>query len=276
MRRLGLLLCLVLVARAGDEPSILRVHDCADLKWDDTWWAVAVARVRAAAQGGDVELQENGVMVVTAPAVLQEQIARDLASVREAFGQLVTLVVRIVKVEGGLGVASVPAEKLDALLRERKAEDIGGPTLVCRNGQQSSLSAVRNVSYVSGFEIKLGQDGITADPVVDTLPDGITAKLRPFVAGEIVRVSADISVSEVADQMREIELPLPLPTPVKIQVPESTTRSVTKLVECPPGAYAVIDLGGGQVVLLRAMPVRADPTGPGGEEPQDPEEIPDR
>lgn len=258
MRRLGLLLCLVLAARGGDDPSILRIHDCTDLKWDDTWWAIAVARVRAAAQGGDVELQENGVLVVTAPAAQQEQIARDLTAVREAFGQLVTLVVRIVKVEGGLGVASVPAEKLDALLRERKAEDLAGPTLVCRNGQQSSFSKTRPVSYVSDFEITLGPDGITADPVVTTLPHGITAKLRPVVVGQTVRVAADISVTEVADQMSEVELPLPLPTPVKIQVPESTTRSVTRLVECPPGAYAVIDLGGGQVVLLRAMPVRAE------------------
>lgn len=269
MTRLGLLLCLVLVAGAGDEPSILRVHDCADLKEDDTWWAVAVARVRAAAQGGDVELEENGVMVVTAPAAQQEQIARDLTAVREGFGQLVTLVVRIVNVEGGLGVASVPAEKLDALLKERKAEELAGPTLVCRNGQQASLSVTRPVAYVSGFEIKVVPGGVTADPVVDTLPDGMTAKLRPIVTGGSVLVSADISVVQVADRIPEVELPLPLPTPVKIQVPESTTRSVTKLVECPAGAYAVIDLGGGQVVLLRAMPVQAAARESGEQEPKE-------
>ncbi len=277
MRRLGLLLCLVLVARAGDDPNVVRIHDCQDLKEDDTLWAVAVARVRAAAQGAKVELQKNSIVVV-APAAVQEKIAKDLSAVREALGTLIHLEVRVLRIEGGVGVASLSPEKLEGLVKEKRAEVLAAPSLVCHNGQNASVSVLKEVSYVSDFDVTLdGQGNVTADPVVMTLSEGVTAKLRPFVSGQTIRVAADVSVTEVKDQIPEIELPLPLPTPVKVQVPESTTRSVRKLLECVPGSYVVIDLGGGQVVLLRATPVRAEEIGGlGGEEPQDPEEIPGR
>jgi len=251
MRRALLLLCLVAIARAGDEP-VVRIFDAADLKTEDTWWAIAKLRVQFAAQGAQVRYEKSNIIVV-APEAVQQRIANELTTVRDAFGKLVQLEVRVVRVEGGLGVPSVPAEKLEALLKEKKAESLAKPNLVCRNGQQASISVLRQISYVSDFSISLDDNGgLSADPVVDTLEDGITAKLRPFVAGQAVRVSLDVSVTDVAGQMPEIELPFPLPTPVKVQVPESTSHSVRRIVDCPPSAYAVIDLGGGTVVLILA------------------------
>jgi Bacterial type II and III secretion system protein len=251
MRRLGLLLCLVLSARAGDEP-LVRIHDVADLKADDTWYALAMIKAKAAAKGGEVRPQGRCILVV-GPAAVQEKVAKELTAIRESLGKAVDMELRFVKVEGGLGVPSVSAEKVDELLRERKAETLAGPRLTCFNGQRASVSVARKVSYVSDFTFATDKQGnVTADPVVDTLPDGITVNLRPFIAGQAVRIAADVTVAEVGDQMREIELPLPLPQPVKIQVPEATSRSVRTLLDCAPGEYAVLDLGGGRVVLIRA------------------------
>jgi hypothetical protein len=252
MRRLGLLLCLVLSARAGDEP-LVRVYDLADLRAYDRWFALAMANVKAAAKGADVALHADTI-VVNASAAVQEKVAEELDAIRRAFGILVTMEVRFVKAEGGLGVAALPVGRLDALLQERKAELTMGPTLTCYNGQQASLSAVRQVTYVSDFTFSSDEEGnVTADPVVETLPHGISAKLRPFASGGKVRVAAEVAVAEVGAEIPEIELPFPVPTPVRIQVPETRTRSVAKLVDCAPGEYAVLDLGGGQAVLIRAI-----------------------
>lgn len=252
MRRLGIVLCLVLSARAGDEP-VLRVFDVADLKAHDTWFVLATAKVKAAAKGATVAFEGNAI-IVSGPATVQEKVAEELRAIRKALGILVTMEVRFVKAEAGLGVASVPSGKLDALLKERKAEGIAGPTLTCFNGQQASVSAVRPVSYVSDFALTSDDNGsVTADPAVEQLNTGITAKLRPFVSGAKVRVAAEVTVAEIAEEIPEVELPLPVPAPMKIQVPEVTTRSVAKLVDCAPGEYAVIDLGSGRFALILAV-----------------------
>jgi len=259
MRRIGLLLSLALVARAGDEP-VVHIFDVADLKTDDTWWALAMARVKAAAQGAQVR-EEGNALVAVAPAAVQEKVAKELADIREAFGKLVQLEVRLVKVEGGLGVASVPAEKLDALLTEKKADSLGAPNLVCRNGQRASLSVLREVSYVADFAITVDENGgVTADPVVETLEDGVTAKLQAFVGGQSVRVAADVCVKEVGE-MGEVELPLPLQAPLKVQVPSGSSHSIRRILECAPGAYTVVELGGGKVVLIRATPITCEDLG---------------
>jgi hypothetical protein len=255
MRRLGLLLCLALLARAGDDP-LVHVYDVADLKENETAWAIVVARLKVAAAGVETRLEKNN-LVVVAPSAVQETIAKELRVVRDAFGKLVTLEVRLVKVEGGLGVASVPVDKLDALLKEKRAETITGPCLTCFDGQKANLSVVRQVSYVSDFEVTLdGQGNVTVDPVVSIVADGVMVNFRPLISGQVIRIATEVTVSEVKDQMPEVELPLPLPTAVKIQVPEVKTRSVARLVECAPGAHSVIDVGDGRILLLRAIPAR--------------------
>lgn len=259
MRRLGPLLCLVLSARAGDEP-LVRVYDVADLKAYDMWFALAMAKVKAAAKG-QVVAAHGDTIVVNASAAVQEKVAEGLGAIRKAFGILVTMEVRFVKAEGGLGVAAFPVGKLDALLQERKAELTAGPTLTCYNGQQASLSTVRQVTCVSDFTFSSDEEGkVTADPVVETMSHGISARLRPFASGGKVRVAAEVTIAEVGAEVPEIDLPFPLPTPVKIQVAETRTRSVGKLVDCVPGEYAVLDLGGGQAVLIRAI-LAADAAG---------------
>ncbi|HEX5137912.1 MAG TPA: hypothetical protein VFY93_13125 [Planctomycetota bacterium] len=252
MRRLGLLLCLALVARAGDEQPQVHVYDVADLKAHDTWYAVAVARVRAAAEGTQVRA-EGKTLIVVAPAAVHEKIGRELKEIRARLGRLVHIEVRFVKAEGGLGVASVPAQDVDALLKEKHAESLAAPKLTCYDGQKASVSVTRQVSCVSDFKFATdGQGNATADPVVETLPNGVMARLRPFARDGGVRVVAEVTVSEVNGQMPEIELPFPLAEPAQIQVPEGTTRSVTKVVDCAPDEYTVLDLGGGRAVLIRA------------------------
>ncbi len=257
MRRLGLLLCLTLLARAGEDP-IVRVYDVADLKAQEVWWAVAMARVKAAAAGVQIR-EEQDTLVVAAPAAIHEKIAKELTSLREALGVVVTLDLKLAKLEGGTGVASVPAEEIEAFLKDKRAERLACPSITLWNGQRGSLSVLRQVSCVGDFELDVdGQGNVIADPIVSTLDHGIRANLRPFAVGQSIHVAVDASVFEVKEPMAEVELPLPLAAPVKVQVPETTTRSVARLVECKTDAFAVIDLGGGVVLFLRAILGKAD------------------
>jgi hypothetical protein len=266
MRRLGLLLCLALIARAGDEQLQVRIYDVTDLKTHDAWYAVAVARVGEAAAGAQVRAEGN-TLIVAASAAVQEKIGKELRDIRARLGRIVDIDVRFVKAEGGLGVTSVSAEKVDALLKEKNAESLAAPKLSCYDGQNASVSVVRQVSCVSDFNFTADAKGnVTADPVVDTLPDGVTAKLRPFARDGGVRMVAAITVNEVKEQMPEIELPLPLKKPVRIQVPEGTTRSTTRVVDCAPGVFTVLDLGGGYVMLIGATSkCLEDPDAPPGD-----------
>jgi hypothetical protein len=271
MRRLGPLLCLALLARAGDDPKapVTRVYDAADLAHDKLGFAMAIARVKAAARGHAVRVDKSALVVVAPPAV-HGKVAEELAAFRAVVGRLVRFEIRLVKAEGGLGVASVPADRIDALLQERKAETVAGPTLVCFNGQQARVTITRQISYVGDFDFDVDEQGnVTADPVISTLEDGIVANLRPFVSGQVVRVALDVSVTEVAEAMQEVELPVPGAAPLKVQVPERTTRSVARLLECADGTFTAIDLGGGRTVLLKvaAEPAEAIGTFPGQDVP---------
>jgi hypothetical protein len=69
-------------------------------------------------------------------------------------------------------------------------------------------------------------------------------------------------VTDVRAEMPAAELPFPLPAPLEVQVPEVTTRSASRLLECRPDAYTVLDLGGSEALLLRATPYR-ECVGPG-------------
>ena len=255
MRRLGLLLSLALLARAGDDPKapVLRIHDCGDLKTDDALWATTVCSVKAVAKGADVRFEGKNI-IVKAPGDMQEKIAKELKAVRDSAGTVVTLEMHIVKVAGGLGVASVPKGRLEALLKEKNADATAGPALTCYNAQEATLSVLRQISYVRDVSLSVdGQGSVTADPEVATVDDGLVAKVRPLSSGQKIKVAVEVSVSEVTEPIAEVELPYPLPTPVKIQVPECKSRSVARLVECAPGAYTVVDLGEGQALLLLAV-----------------------
>jgi hypothetical protein len=196
--------------------------------------------------------------VVNAPAAVHQKVAKELAAVREAWGMLVRVELRIVKIEGGIPDASVPGDKIDALLKEKRAESLGRPDLFCFNGQQGSVEVAKEVSYVSDFDISVDEQGaVTADPEISTIVAGLKVTVRPIASGRMVRAAVDVSVTDVADPIKEVELPIPVATPVKIQVPERKTRFVSRLVECAAGAFAVVDVGDGNVVLLRATPVPA-------------------
>jgi hypothetical protein len=252
MRRVGLLLLLAMAARAGDEP-VVQIYDVTDLvdEGGDLWLGAALSRAQAAAKGMSVEVKEKR-LVVTAPQGVQEAVRKEILAVRDAFGTEVLLDVVVLKIEGRLGVGSVPVENLDALVKEKNAVMLAGPTVKVRNGQKASVSVVREVSYVGDFKVVIDDNGVvTADPVVEKVGDGIVADFHPMVAGQVVRVAAEVSVTDVG-QLAESELEAPFPTPLKIQVPECTTRTVRKLIECSPAAYTVIELGPGSAALVRA------------------------
>jgi hypothetical protein len=200
-----------------------------------------------------VQIRDGALVVAAAPAV-QERIAKDLKEVRDAFSKFVRIDLRVATMARPPGVASVPDGELEAFLKERQAETAIAPSIVCRNGDSASIETVREVSYVRDFGVVLDGSGrAVADPEVATVREGVTARLRPFVVGESVRVVCSVDVTEVLRPLRTVKLPLPLALPLEVQVPETTTASATRLVECAPGAWTVVDLGS-HVILLRAAP----------------------
>jgi hypothetical protein len=107
---------------------------------------------------------------------------------------------------------------------------------------------------VKDFAVTLDGSGrVVADPAVATVREGVTARLRPFLGEGSTRVAAEVAVTELLRPVRSVEMPLPLAEPLKVQIPETTTASATRIVECVPGSWSVVDLGS-HVLLLRATP----------------------
>ena len=243
--------------------NVVRIHAVQDLRVEEKWWKLALVRIKTAAHGAD-QLQlheENGALLVVAPVAVQERVAGELAALRRFLGRVVTVEVRVVQI--GAAPPHLPAEiAADGLVEflEKHSDDVTtAPRLTCRNGQTASVEVVKEVSYVADFDVEVADDAFLADPVVEVLQTGLVVKLRP-VAGDdgVVAVSVEARHTDLARPIPTMKLPMPAGPAVEIQVPETRSTVVTRLVACKPGRLTVVDAGGGRLLLLGAEAFHLD------------------
>jgi len=242
-------------------PEEVRIHEVSDLMANEAWWKFAAARLRATGGKDRVSIDEKrGVVVVRAPAAVQEKVAEELHALRAVIGRLVQVEVRLLELVRNVGEASgvrtLEAKDVPAFIERHGAKTIQAPKLVCFNGQEANLKTVNQVSYVSDIEVKTNDVGAVADPVVSVLEDGFTVTIRPVIGDESVRVAVEAWSVELDRPIPTLEIPLPIGG-ARIQVPETKTLGVSRVVECAPNGVAVVDLGGARKLLIHAVPVEA-------------------
>jgi len=247
------------------EPTALRVYDVADLKANERGWRVALARVRAIA-GAEVDLREAASnLVVRATPTVHRQVEKELQDLRAFLGQLVSLDARIVRLTrdaaAGRATTRLERERVQAFLDRHGAESLASPRLVCRNGENASISITQDLSYVSEFDLEVSQAGeMIADPVVQVVKEGVVAEMRPVLDadGSGVGVALTVRVFEVDRPFPTMAVPLVPGRDVAIQVPSGRRSEITTLVHCDGDTVAMLDLGSDRLLLLRAKPIRAD------------------
>lgn len=133
---------------------------------------------------------------------------------------------------------------LNALQKSRNAAILVAPRLSAFNNQRANLTIINQVSYVRDFTVQTAVSSAIADPVVDTISDGLVLDVRPTVSNDRRFITIELQPT-IADLVRPIpEFTTTLgganSTPVTIQLPELQIQSLQTTVMCPDGGVVVV------------------------------------
>jgi hypothetical protein len=117
-----------------------------------------------------------------------------------------------------VGAWSMRAEDLSQA-RMPQLKMVAAPRLTVFEGQSGTISLTAEVAYISGFEITGGDNALVADPVVDTVVDGLMLGLSAKSANETqMRLGVDLVLAEVVRPIATQQINV-FGAPVSIQTP---------------------------------------------------------
>ena len=250
-------------AGSPSKDAMLQVYAIRDLKEDKLSWAAALARLQEL--DAVVREQRSGVLIVQATKEVHAQVAKQLAESRRRLSRVVQVESSVVELPEGTEMPRGLAKgEFETWIRKTGAKVTRLPALTCRNGQRVEVTATRIISYIADFDVEVGQGTFSADPIVETLPRGITLEVRPLASedGESVQLGIDVRSSEVKLPMGETKLEVPLGRTVAIQTPESRLIEVRTSRRVRGGASTVVDLGTGMDGIRRMLVVTPTPKRP--------------
>jgi len=123
----------------------------------------------------------------------------------------------------GQGVHVVGAWSMDAAVlsgdKLAAMQLVSAPRLTVFEGQNGTITVTNQVAYISGFEVTSSDGARVADPVVETLLDGLMLGLSAKTAdGGQMRLSLDLTMAECVKPIRTQEIDV-LGSRVTIQTP---------------------------------------------------------
>ena len=129
-----------------------------------------------------------------------------------------------------------------AVQKRKKARVLTAPRLSAFNTQRANITIVNQIPYVQDFELNSATSAAIANPVIDTILDGMVLDVKPTVSNDRRFITIEI-------QPTVAELVLPIPTftttlgptsSVTIQIPEIRLQTVQTTVRVPDGGAVVI------------------------------------
>jgi Flp pilus assembly secretin CpaC len=129
---------------------------------------------------------------------------------------------------------------LRAVEKSERIQNITSPRITVYNTQRANVQVLNEVSYVQDYEVEIAQASNIANPVVQTIRDGIVLDVRPVVAQNRKFVTLELRPT-VAVLSRPIPTfttslasgPIGASAPVTIQVPELRVSRVRTTVTMP-------------------------------------------
>lgn len=131
---------------------------------------------------------------------------------------------------------------ITAVQKRKKARVLTAPRLSAFNTQRANITIVNQIPYIQDFEIGTATSAAIANPVVDTILDGMVLDVKPTVSNDRRFITIEV-------QPTVAELVLPIPTftttlgptsSVTIQIPEIKLQTVQTTVRVPDGGAVVI------------------------------------
>lgn len=129
---------------------------------------------------------------------------------------------------------------LRAVEKSERIQEITAPRITVYNTQRANISMLNQVSYVQDYEVEIAQASNIANPVIQTIQDGIVLDVRPVVSADRRFVQLELRPT-VAVLQRPIPTfatslsagPVGANAPVIIQLPELEVSRVRTTVSMP-------------------------------------------
>ncbi|MHC4841385.1 MAG: hypothetical protein ACYTDT_10615 [Planctomycetota bacterium] len=131
---------------------------------------------------------------------------------------------------------------IHAVQKRKKARILTAPRLTAFNTQRANITIVNQIPYVADFELNSATSAAIANPVIDTILDGMVLDVKPTVSNDRRFVTIEV-------QPTVAQLLLPIPTftttlgptsSVTLQIPEIKLQTVQTTVRVPDGGAVVI------------------------------------
>ncbi len=129
---------------------------------------------------------------------------------------------------------------LRAVEKSERIQQITAPRITVYNTQRANVSVLNQVSYVQDYEVEIAQASNIANPVIETIQDGIVLDVRPVVSADRRFVQLELRPT-VAVLQRPIPTfstslaagPVGANAPVILQIPELRVSRVRTTVSMP-------------------------------------------
>ncbi|MDA1194365.1 MAG: hypothetical protein O2894_04205 [Planctomycetota bacterium] len=129
---------------------------------------------------------------------------------------------------------------LRAVEKSERIQEITAPRITVYNTQRANVSMLNQVSYVQDYEVEIAQASNIANPVIQTIQDGIVLDVRPVVSADRRFVQLELRPT-VAVLQRPIPTfstslaagPISANAPVILQIPELQVSRVRTTVNMP-------------------------------------------
>jgi type II secretory pathway component GspD/PulD (secretin) len=136
---------------------------------------------------------------------------------------------------------------LRAVEKSERIQQITAPTITVYNTQRANVSVLNQLSYVQDYDVEIAQASNIANPIIQTIQDGIVLDVRPVVSADRRFVTLELRPT-VALLTRPIATfstslasgPITASAPVIIQIPELRVSRVRTTVTMPDGGTLLL------------------------------------
>lgn len=150
---------------------------------------------------------------------------------------------------------------LRAVQKTNRATTMTAPRLTIFNTQRANVAIITQLAYISDFDVEIAQSATIADPIVDTINEGLVLDVKPVISNDRKYVTLELRPTVAVIQpgvggqrIREFQTSLGSSPGggtgvVTIQVPELSVQRVETTVRVPDGGTVVV--GGLKNVLMQ-------------------------
>lgn len=159
---------------------------------------------------------------------------------------------------------------LRAVEKSQRVQQITAPRITVYNTQRANVSVLNQISYVQDYEVEIAQASNIANPVIQTIQEGVVLDVRPIVSSDRRFVTLELrpNVAEVLRPIGEFTTnlaagPIGANAPVTLQIPELRVQRVRTTVMMPDGGTLLLggmkfyekDIRESGVPLLSKIPI---------------------